>query len=299
VVNADSEMISNRIAAEGFNFLATDMEAGIENPKCWLPRVMADLIIVDSKDVGGSYIEQCKGYSPIACFDDEIARNFPCDVVINNHIWGSKYEYKLPPGALLLAGPKYNTVDAAYFEIQREKRCGVLITLGGEDPSNHTEWLIETLSEELAGLPAHVCIGPAHPSPRSVLRACERAIPAAVIYQSPTNLIAPVSKCHIAFSAGGTTCYELAAAGVAMAIIAVEEHQRRMQQSFVSHGAALSLGDGNKGDRSAAVAMFRKLTDAGNVDCLMEAGNKLMSRSGADAIAENLIEVAKKFAVSI
>ena len=291
-VNAPSNIVLGRIAGEGFPAQSVGLDAGKDVPELWCAE-NTDLIIVDSKDVDADYVGRCRVYAPVACFDDEIARHLPCDVIVNNHLWSAKSDYVLSE-SLLLLGPQYNTVGAGYYGIPDEGRCGVLISLGGEDPQNHTEWLIDTLAREMADIPVHVCIGPAHPSPESVLRACAKSLPGAIIYQAPSSLLEPISKCHIALSAGGTTCYELAAAGVAMVVVAVEEHQRRMQQSLVSRGAALSLGDGEKADTAAAVAVFRRLKMAETVGDLARKGRELFPAPGAGKVADCLIKVATR-----
>lgn len=292
VVNAPSDT-AGRIVDTGFSVIAVDQDAGTDTPETWLGG-QVDMLILDSKEVDGKYIEQCRTHSPVACFDDEVARSFRCDAIINNHLWGLASDYQIDDECCLLLGPDYNTVSPAYFDIHDDGRCGLLISLGGEDPQNHTTWLIDTLAGEMGDLPVHVCIGPAHPRPDSVLEACARLLPHVAVYRSPTSLLEPISKCHLALSAGGTTCYELAAAGIAMAIVAVEEHQQRMQTAFVSQGAALSFGEGNKDDPEAAMTVFRRLRRDDVACSLSRAARALFATSGVKNIATRLIDVARR-----
>ena len=105
-----------------------------------------------------------------------------------------------------------------------------------------TSWLISALHNQIVDLPVHVCIGPAHPAPNRVVALCHEVLPNAIIYRSPSSLIEPVSLCALALTAGGTTCYELASSGIAMAVIALEDHQLTMRDALVGKAAALSLG---------------------------------------------------------
>jgi UDP-2,4-diacetamido-2,4,6-trideoxy-beta-L-altropyranose hydrolase len=292
VVNAPHDT-AGRIVDAGFTVISVDKDAGTDIPETWLCGHM-DMLIVDSKDVNANYVQQCRTHSPVACFDDEVARSFRCDAIINNHLWGLASDYQVDDECCLLLGPDYNTVSPAYFDVRDIERCGLLISLGGEDPQNHTTWLIDKLAGEMGDLPVHVCIGPAHPSPDSVLEACARSLPHATVYCSPASLLEPISKCHLALSAGGTTCYELAAAGVAMAIVAVEEHQQRMQASLVSRGAALSFGKGSKDASEAAITVFRQLRRNDVACSLARSARTLFARSGVENIAARLIDVARR-----
>lgn len=292
VVNAPPDT-TDRIVDSGYSVIAVEQDTGTDAPEIWLGG-QTDMLIVDSKDVGGKYIEQCRALSSVVCFDDEVARSFRCDVIINNHLWGGASDYQVDDECHLLLGPDYNTVSPAYFGVRDERRCGLLISLGGEDPQNHTAWLIDTLASEMGDLPVHVCIGPAHPNPASVLDVCARSLPCATVYRAPASLLEPISKCHLALSAGGTTCYELAAAGVAMAIVAVEEHQLRMQAAFVDQGAALSLREGKKSDPEVAIAVFRQLKRNDVACSLARAARALFAKSGVEIIAARLIEVARR-----
>ena len=279
--------ISLRIRAAGFALTAVDMATGREDPDEWLNE-SADILLVDSKEMNGDYIRRLSDSAPVICFDDEEARDLPCRAVINNNIWVHPSDYRQNDERELWLGPKYNTISPAYFAMDGRERDGLLISMGGEDPHDHTSWLLRTLKDQLGNLHVHVCIGPAHPAPEQAMATCRALLPSAVVYRAPTSLIEPISHCALALTAGGTTCYELAAAGVSMAIIAVEDHQTTMRDTLVTRGAALSLGSHLDYDADRARLVLAQLRDATCAMGLARAANKLFNSSGIAQIVHEM-----------
>ena len=250
-------------------------------------------VLVDSKEVDAEYIRHLASKSVVICFDDEVARDLPCRAVINYNIWASASDYSVRDMRELLIGPKYNTIDPAYFNLAGKKREGLLITLGGEDPQDHTSWLISTLHKQIAHLPVHICIGPAHPAPDRVIALCHKALPNAIVYSSPTSLVEPISHCALALTAGGTTCYELAASGVAMAVIAVEKHQLTMRDALVDNSAALSLGSYDELNAENVRKVVRQLLQPEKAERLAQSAKTLFNTSGTTHIIEAIKDLQR------
>ncbi len=279
--------IRERVIGEGHELVAVTAHTGADDPDEWL-RNCPDVLVVDSKEMGAQYIGNLALRTPVVCFDDEVARNLPCHAVINNNLWANATDYQAREGKVLWLGPRYNTVNPAYFSLARRERKGVLLSLGGEDPHDHTSWLIEALAAQLQSLPVHVCVGPAHPAPENVVSICRSLLPSALIYRAPTSLLEPVAQCAVALSAGGTTCYELAAAGVAMAILAVEDHQEIMLNAMASRGAALSLGTYSTLDKPHTLEVMGSLCHADTVRTIAATARGLFDAPGAGAIAREI-----------
>ena len=283
------EGIRRRVSDAGYEVVATEASIGADDePPGWIAEG-ARLVVVDSKDNTASYTARCRALRPVVCFDEKISRELPCDVLINNHIGARRSDYDVRTDRRLLIGPAFNTVHPSYFGLA-EPRRGLLITLGGEDPLNHTVWLIDALADAIGTLPTLVCIGPAHPDPDSVFLVCKKRLPAAEVFVSPPSLVSLAARCHLALSAGGITCYELAAAGIASAVLAIEEHQVRLAAAMVAAGAALFLGKSDRIDRKSVRQTFAKLQHPHTVDSLRSAGQSLFPHPGAPAIVAELRE---------
>lgn len=283
VVHAPDEL-SRRVTTAGWPLYPAGGPVGsaADDPDAWMPHG-ARVVVVDSKAATAAWLLSCGRHRRVVCFDDEEARDLPCDVVVNNHVWARVGDYGDRPGRRLLLGPAFNTVNAAYFQ-RASAGHGLLITLGGEDPHNHSAWLVETLADLVSDMPVTVCIGPAHPAPYALRAVCAQRVPHADVLRAPSSLVAAAQRSHLALSAAGTTCYELAAAGIPFGVLAVEDHQDRMADAMVQAGVALRLGRFDDLDAASVRAAFARLQDDAVAAQLRDAGRRLMRGPGAPAI---------------
>jgi UDP-2,4-diacetamido-2,4,6-trideoxy-beta-L-altropyranose hydrolase len=65
-----------------------------------------------------------------------------------------------------------------------------------------------------------------------------------MVIEAPASLAPHILAADLAITAGGTTCYELAAAGVPMLAIGIEPHQLPMIDVLARRGACCPLGMG-------------------------------------------------------
>ncbi len=205
------------------------------------------LLLLDSRRLDGAYVERCRARAAVACLDDEELRDLPCDLLVNGHVWVTEESYPARAGRRVLAGADYNLIPPAYFADGRAAAepgapLRVLVTLGGEDPHNHTAWVVEQLGDLLAAQSVTLVIGPAHPAPATTKHMAWATWPQGRVVESPPGLATLIAEADLAITAGGTTCYELAAARVPQLAIIVEEHQRALVESLERHGCLLGLG---------------------------------------------------------
>ena len=222
--------------------------------------------------------------------DDDGMTGLDADVVINTALDLAIGRY---PGResrrFDLFGPRYNLIDPAMFAVQplATPARRLLVTFGGEDPLNHTRWVLENFVPEIAGLDVTVVIGPAHPDPSSV-RAAATPIGATVV-EAPPSLRPHVLNADLAVTAGGTTCYELAAAGVPMLAIGIEPHQELMINGLAARAACWPLGMGFDIDMTSAKVAIRRFIGDGNARSHMRAAQKsLFHGPGAPLIVDAL-----------
>ena len=284
VCQAPDEILQ-RIHKTGFDVTPQKHSTGSDDPAVWLHEDVV-FVLVDSKEIDAEYVCRIASHANVICFDDEVARDLPCRAVINNNIWARASAYSAHNMRELWIGPKYNTIDSGYFSIAADRREGLLVTMGGEDPHDHTSWLVRTLRDQIVDLPVHVCIGPAHPTPDRVIALCHEALPDAVIYKSPSSLIEAASHCALALTAGGTTCYELASSGFAMAVVALEDHQLIMRDALVGKGAALSLGSYADREVGKVCKVMNQLRKPEVVEGLIQSANALFNAPGSANIVE-------------
>lgn len=244
--------ILQRVTDAGFSVLSTSSVAGSAGHDCslilewcrksWAQKDVKPWVVVDGKYANPSALVPLAGESQLICYDDAPYRDFPAAVIVNAQPWTSEQDYPHRVGRRILAGGRYNAIHPDYFAAaEKTDRQAVLITMGGEDPANDTAWIARAMGDMLAGYRVLTVIGPAHPDRAGAVAAIHQYLPKAEIIHAPPSLI-PAAECSfLALSAGGTSCCELQAAGVAVAALAVEEHQIPFVEALEQLGGVVPL----------------------------------------------------------
>jgi spore coat polysaccharide biosynthesis predicted glycosyltransferase SpsG len=239
------------------------------------------LVIIDSKLADAHYVNEIRKHAVVCCIQDEDPPEVPADIILNNHVDSEKWYGNPSDGQVRLLGPRFNLIHPAFFESAREKgRNNILVTFGGSDPQNHSLWVVNHLRDLFSHHPVNLVLGPSHPDPCAVIKAV-RLNANFEVSVAPTTLIPFARQAFLAICAGGTTCYELLAAGLVLSAIAVEPHQRWLIDALDQHRAVLDLGGPGPLDPSDSMRKIQKLLDS---DRLMreqrDAGTALFPRSG-------------------
>lgn len=281
---------SARIEARGYPCTAAAVPVGTEADVSVLANLPRDVLVVDSRRSTPAYVGALASQGFVAMIDDDGMANVDADVVINNAVDAGPSRY---PGReqrrFDLLGPRYNLIDPDLFSVrpQHGKAERLLVTFGGEDPGNHTRWTLERLAAVIETLDVTVIVGPAHPDPASALAAA-RSVGARIV-EAPPTLSRWIIETDVAITAGGTTCYELAAAGVPMVAIAIEPHQRSLIDSLVARGACWSFGTGPEIDADKAGCTLRRLISDADARTHMGAAQRaLFAESGAPLVSAGI-----------
>jgi UDP-2,4-diacetamido-2,4,6-trideoxy-beta-L-altropyranose hydrolase len=249
-----------RISARGFPCIEIAEAAGSAGDVKALVKLERDVLVVDSRRSTPRYIKALAGQGFVVVVDDDGMPRLEADVVINASMEGEGDRYPDRHNRSFdLIGPKYNLIDPSLFvsrPFAAEARR-LLVTFGGEDPHNHTSWVLDRFASAFAGLEVTVAIGPAHPDADSVRLAAKKV--GATVLERPPSLTPYILDADVAITAGGTTCYELAAAGVPMLVIGVEPHQKQLIDAFVERGACWPLGMGHDVDIASGCEALRNL----------------------------------------
>lgn len=305
VTHAPEDVGAAAITTRGHEYLAAADHAGSDEDLRFMTGLLHDarqrhgakpLLVLDSRRIDSDYARHCGDHTVVACFDDEALRDLACDILINSNVWVSAESYPARNGRRVVAGPAYNLIREAFFDTPQRradvsKPLRVLITLGGEDPQNHTRWIVETLSDLLRDHAVTIIVGPAHPDPASVRLAADRHLPEAEIVSDPAAMAPYLTAAEVAITAGGTTCYELAAARVAQAAIVIEDHQQALVDALATQGCLVPIGRYDKLDTAQARrSVARLLASPEERATMAAAAAALFPRSGLATVADAILE---------
>lgn len=189
-----------------------------------------DIIIHDILSTDCKYMKAVRHAAPTAKiinFEDDGEGARLADQVINalyehsghnNVKVGSKY-YILPKLFLI------------YEEITiKDKVKNVVVTFGGADPQGYTEQMLKLARmPEFRGLHFYIVLGGAKQNAESLLKYGQSAN--MTILYNIDNMPEIMSRCDIAVTSRGRTCYELAALGIPT--ISIAQNEREEKHDFI------------------------------------------------------------------
>ena len=229
------------------------------------------------------------------CIEDE-AIDTGCDVILNNNSFVVAAAYEKSVAVKILAGRQFNLVAGDWFNLETERGPKaterILVTMGGEDPKNHTLNLLSHLFQVSPLYHFDIVLGPSHPDPNAVERLVE-TWPHCQIHQSPASLSSIAKFADMVFSAGGTTCLELIAAGKPMAAIAVEPHQQQFVNTLSLSGLVFDIAASDGSILPKKVLSF--LVDKELRQVLVAATKDFFPGPGADNVVREILQIEKPF----
>ncbi len=242
---------------------ADDVTATVELAK----QVNAFWVIVDGYHFGSDFQKELKkaGFRVVAVDDNGESKSYYADRVVNANLHAKKGMY--PDRAeytKLLLGPRYAFLRREFWDSFKKPReiavkgKNLLITLGGSDPDNITETIITVL-----GLikphwnEAVVLVGAGNPHMDALEKAAHR-ISGLSLVKDARNMVHLMEWADAAISAGGSTCWELAATRLPMIMIVLAENQVDIAEAVQKACAGVNLGWGHKLDIEHAA---QKVTD--------------------------------------
>ncbi|ADH60464.1 pseudaminic acid biosynthesis-associated protein PseG [Thermoanaerobacter mathranii subsp. mathranii str. A3] len=211
-----------------------------------------DILITDSYEIDYNYLYTIKKTGVfLVSIDDLNEHDFPCDIVINGNIYAEDLNYKDVTGKTrFLLGPKYVLMRKEFRDLPKKqiknKVENILITMGGSDPKGVTIKVLKALMSDrnLRSLNIDVVIGPSF-NKELVTEINEFAKNNKNISTSynvnATIMRELMIKTDIAISAGGSTLYELAAAGVPTIAVIVADNQIKNVNKWVSQHAIVKV----------------------------------------------------------
>ena len=216
------------------------------------------------------------------------------DILLNQNAYAKLEMYPAP--SRLLLGSQYALLRPEFlpWRSQRgpepEEAHHVLITLGGGDPDNVTLRVLHLL----AGLTdrrlvVKVIVGAVNPHLES-LRAALPMNHEFEVLVNPSNLPQLMSRAHVAISAAGSSCWELACLGLPMLLIITADNQRGIAARLLEMGLAVCLGWHKDFPKVGTLKCLRDfLEDAPRRRRMSEEARFLVDGRGAGRVVEAIL----------
>ncbi len=259
-----------------------------------------DCLVTDSYRVDAAYFSTVRMVVPISVCVDDLNR-FPVDVdgIINGNINAESLGYEVwPAKAKRWLGCRYNLLREEFRELPLLPTGAVarqvLLTGGGGDSGPVLAFLAQSLldSAALSALRLQI-VAPARSLADSDLTFLSERYPERLQVQRDVKDMVPLMRqCDLAISAGGTTLYELCAAGVPRIAYILADNQRDIVEAMARQGQVVNLG---------TVALLKPATVVGETaamaadrekrERMRRMGRELVDGWGADRVVAGITEL--------
>ncbi|HVW20880.1 MAG TPA: UDP-2,4-diacetamido-2,4,6-trideoxy-beta-L-altropyranose hydrolase [Opitutaceae bacterium] len=245
--------LSQRLRREGYEVVAVNAAAGSSaDAICTLEiarRREATWIVADGYHFGKCWQHEVhEGSSRLLVINDlPMAGRYLADLVLNQNLHALNLTPEKAPYTRLLFGPTYVLLRDEFARIDSSVRNPpevarkILVTLGGSDPANATEIVIEAL-RTLPDVEVTVIAGIGNQRCDLIAQRVRKIRPDWRFLINPADLPSLMSEADLAVTAAGSTCWELARSGTPMALLVVAANQVALAQSLAEAGAAFHLG---------------------------------------------------------
>jgi len=213
-----------------------------------------DFLVIDHYGLGQSWEKDLRSFvSKIMVIDDLANREHDCDVLLDQALGREKQDYQayVPEHCLLLVGPAYALLssqytDARFAALSKRKNKNsvknILVSMGGADPNNVTEFIIDALESIDEDLNISVVIGP-HMKNQAAFEDKTKNYPHSIRFVSDVdNLSELIAEADLAIGAGGVSSFERCCLGLPTIMIVVAENQLQNANTLAEVGAVNYLG---------------------------------------------------------
>jgi len=282
--------IRARVEREGASIIELGCEAGTSADAEQTVRQVAqrerDWLVVDGYQFGGEYQDVIKSAGLKLLFLDDCGHcsHYSADLVLNQNLHANESLYaRRNAETELLLGAHYALLRREFLRWKEWTRTipdrarKLLVTLGGSDPDNVTEHVIEALKSAGRDLQTTILVGASNPRYRQLQQAAAGLERVSMI-ENASNMAERMAEADMAVAGAGSTCWELCFLGLPAIVIDLAENQRPVSRELQRLGAAVDLGDaaeatsvriaealsalvGSRERRTAMSAMGRSLID--------------------------------------
>jgi UDP-2,4-diacetamido-2,4,6-trideoxy-beta-L-altropyranose hydrolase len=304
IARFDSDVLCDRLISEGFDFIP--IERSFPDPLDWeiteqvLRKSTGAWVICDGYHFDSQYHRNVKNSGYSLCVTDDTAhlRHYYADILLNQNGHANGLFYSCEKNTSLLLGSKYvllrrEILDKKDFlNSTNQKVRKILITMGGSDPGNQTQKLIN-LVKDIKPKDIEVCIvaGVSNPNVNNLKETVYETGASFQLIHNPDNMADIIAGADIAISAGGSTCWESAFMGIPLLVVITADNQEGIATFLEKKGVAINLGWSDSLSPKNFTNAFEKLVFDYKVRKEMSAcGQQLIDGFGADRIVRAMME---------
>lgn len=183
--------------------------------------------------------------------DDLADRRHACDVLLDPGYYegdNRRYDGLVPPGCVLLQGPRFTLLRPEILEARRRARPRdgtvrrILLFFGGSDPTNQTSLALAGLRRVTPSrISVDVVIGSSNPYAGEISRLCQ-LVKGAQLHVQTENMALLMEAADLSFGAGGVAAWERCAVRLPSIVTVVAPNQSESMRKLAARGAICLAG---------------------------------------------------------
>jgi len=212
----------------------------------------ADWVVVDGYQFDEKYQCNIKQAGLKLLFVDDIGHcaYYSADLLLNQNVHARDQVYRHREGyTRVLLGTRYAMLRREFTPWRQWRRefnstaRKVLVTMGGSDPDNVTERVIQAMPLlKVDGLETKILVGSSNPHFSSLEHAANQPSGAVCLVRDPSSIPELMAWADVAISAAGSTCWEMCLLGLPATLVDLAENQRPVAEELSRLGVAIHLG---------------------------------------------------------
>src|SRR5258708_17059192 len=290
-----------RLRSEGFEVVRVAFRVGSVNDAEETERLAHEYsvswVVVDGYEFGAEYQAGLKsrGLKLLFVDDNGHAGHYSADVVLNQNAHASDALYPSRDASTrLLLGPRFAMLRREFTSWRGWNReipavaSRVLVTMGGSDPDNVTQRVVEAILS--AGeFETTVVVGGSNPHWPSLRTFANRSCGAVQLVENASNMPELIANADVAVAGAGTTSWEMCFLGLPALLMVLADNQESVADELGKQGIMVALGRASNVSHRTIAAQLRRLAGSPKVRREMsERGRALVDGRGAERVLSAL-----------
>jgi UDP-2,4-diacetamido-2,4,6-trideoxy-beta-L-altropyranose hydrolase len=251
-VGAASEVSGSRLPHA--SWLGCGWEQDAMQTLAALQSIKPDMLVVDHYAIDTHWEAVLQPHVRWMMVIDDLAdRKHMCDFLLDQNWFGDnmsgRYKNLVSVQCVTMLGPRYALLMPEYAMLRKHMspRDGevrrVLVFMGGGDPNNQTQKVIDALSRpQFAHLLVDVVIGINHPDRNGIINSAA-ARPGTRVHSGLPSLAGWMARADLMISAGGSTSWERMCLGLPAIVIGIADNQMLTNNAMHVAGYIDFLGE--------------------------------------------------------
>ena len=298
VVSAGFDVLGDVLNADDLIALAKSCESSCSAFLPW--------IVVDGYHFDRAYFQELldSGFPLLVMDDMGLCPDMPCTLLVNQNAHARKDMYGVLSEKQVMLGSNYvilreeflNEEPGSSFE---DEDPHVVITMGGADPDNITDIVVEALSLLGSDLPqTTIVVGAANPRYESIIDQVESMAPRVQVCNAVSDMSGLLRSAGFAVAAAGTTAWELAYLRIPSILIATAFNQIPVAKEMAKAGAAVALGLNGSVTSDEIKKAIISLQDSEYRKVMARAAGNMVSGDGSLLICRRMRETQVRLSLA-